>query len=110
MARHRAEDMNHNQLEDTRMNTNQPAAKVNTANPAAPKPVDTAVSQPVDTAVSQTAKPAETAEKTEHTMKRGDTLRNVAARYGTSPEYLIKINEIEDPNAIKVDQTIKLKA
>lgn len=107
MARHRAEDMNHNQLEDTRMNTNQPAAKVN---PAAPKPVDTAASQIVDTAASQTAKPAETAEKTEHTMKRGDTLRNVAARYGTSPEYLIKINEIEDPNAIKVDQTIKLKA
>lgn len=107
MARHRAEDMNNNQLEDTRMNTNQPAAKVN---PAAPKPVDTAASQIVDTAASQTAKPAETAEKTEHTMKRGDTLRNVAARYGTSPEYLIKINEIEDPNAIKVDQTIKLKA
>lgn len=90
---------------NTHMNTNQPAAKVNPANPANP-----AAPKPVDTAASQAEKPAETAEKTEHTMKRGDTLRNVAARYGTSPEYLIKINEIEDPNAIKVDQTIKLKA
>lgn len=107
MGRHRAEDMQNNHLEDIHMNPNQTPAQVETAKAPEPQTAQTAQT-------AQAVNPAETAEtkspeKTEHTMKRGDTLRSVAARYGTSPEYLVKINEIEDPNAIKVDQTIKLK-
>lgn len=63
---------------------------------------------PVDPVNVETAKTEEA--PTSYTFVRGDALRSVAARFGLSPSFLIRINEIEDVNAIKVGQSIKLKA
>lgn len=44
-----------------------------------------------------------------YTVVKGDTLRSIGAQYAVSPAYLQKINEIEDPNTLRIDQEIKLK-
>lgn len=43
-----------------------------------------------------------------YTIKRGDTLSSIAARYGTTYQYLAQINNIADPNKIYVGDTIKV--
>lgn len=63
---------------------------------------------PVDPVNVETTKTEEA--PTSYTFVRGDTLRSVAARFGLSPSFLVRINAIEDVNAIKVGQSIKLKA
>ena len=42
------------------------------------------------------------------TIKRGDTLSQIAIRYNTSYEYLSKINNIPNPNLIYIGQEIKV--
>lgn len=42
-----------------------------------------------------------------YTVKSGDTLSEIATRYGTSVSELAKINGIKDPNLIRVGQKIK---
>lgn len=39
-------------------------------------------------------------------IQRGDTLSQIAAEYGTSYQYLAKINKIENPNLIYVNQKL----
>src|SRR5699024_4265295 len=43
-----------------------------------------------------------------YTVKSGDTLSHIAKRYGTSVAHLSKINNIPNPNFIRVGQKIKL--
>jgi len=43
-----------------------------------------------------------------YTVKSGDTLSHIAKRYGTTVSKLAKINNIKDPNLIRVGQKIKL--
>lgn len=43
-----------------------------------------------------------------YTVKAGDTLSGIAAKYGTSYQTLARINGITNPNLIHVGQTIKL--
>ena len=43
-----------------------------------------------------------------YTVKSGDTLSGIAAKYGTSYQKLAQINGIPNPNLIHVGQTIKL--
>src|SRR5690625_4285326 len=43
-----------------------------------------------------------------YTVKKGDTLSHIAKRYGTTVSKLAKINNIKDPNLIRVGQKIKL--
>ena len=43
-----------------------------------------------------------------YTVKAGDTLSGIAAKYGTSYQTLARINGIANPNVIYVGQTIKL--
>ena len=43
-----------------------------------------------------------------YTVKAGDTLSGIAAKYGTSYQKLAQINGIPNPNLIHVGQTIKL--
>ena len=43
-----------------------------------------------------------------YTVKSGDTLSGIAAKYGTSYQKLAQINGISNPNLIHVGQTIKL--
>lgn len=58
------------------------------------------------------AKPAAAAKKEEHqvyTVKKGDTLSEIAAKFGTSVNELVKLNNIKNPNLIYPGQKIKLK-
>ena len=43
-----------------------------------------------------------------YTVKAGDTLGEIASRYNTTVDALVKKNNINDPNLIYVGQTIKL--
>ena len=43
-----------------------------------------------------------------HTVKKGETLSGIAAKYGVTYQFLAKINNIPDPNKIYVGQVIKL--
>lgn len=45
-----------------------------------------------------------------YTVKAGDTLSEIAVKYGTTVSALQKLNNIENPNLIKVGQKLKLKA
>lgn len=42
------------------------------------------------------------------TVRRGDTLSGIARRYNTSYQYLAKINDILNPNIIRVGQRLKV--
>lgn len=42
------------------------------------------------------------------TVRRGDTLSGIARRYNTSYEYLARINDIPNPNIIRVGQRLKV--
>ena len=44
-----------------------------------------------------------------YTVKSGDTLSGIAAKYGTTYQRLAQINGISNPNVIRVGQVIKLK-
>lgn len=44
-----------------------------------------------------------------HTVKRGDTLSGIAARYGTTWQTLQKMNNIRNANVISVGQKIRVK-
>lgn len=43
-------------------------------------------------------------------VKRGDTLSEIARRYNTSYQYLAKINDIKNPNLIRVGERLKVPA
>jgi LysM repeat protein len=44
-----------------------------------------------------------------HVVKSGDTLSKIAVKYGLTVDYLVKLNNIDDPNRIYVGQRLKLK-
>ena len=52
----------------------------------------------------------QTANSGTYTVKKGDTLSGIAARYGTTYQALAAYNGIADPNKISVGQTIKIPA
>lgn len=57
--------------------------------------------------------PENTTEDTEQkfeyiTVKRGDTLSQIARQYNTSYQYLARINDIQNPNLIYVGETLKV--
>lgn len=43
-----------------------------------------------------------------YTVKKGDTLSKIAARYGTSVSALVSANGIKNPNVIHVGQVIQI--
>ena len=51
--------------------------------------------------------PTVTSEKT-YTVKKGDTLSEIASKYGTTYQVLAKYNGIADPDKIKIGQVIKI--
>ncbi|MCL6552709.1 MAG: LysM peptidoglycan-binding domain-containing protein [Firmicutes bacterium] len=44
----------------------------------------------------------------EYTVQPGDTLRGIAQRFNVTPEALIELNGIEDPNLIQPGQVLKI--
>ncbi|MEU0671063.1 LysM peptidoglycan-binding domain-containing protein [Streptomyces lavendulocolor] len=49
---------------------------------------------------------ADAPQETFYTVRPGDTLTAIAARYGTTVERLVKWNRISDPDVIKVGQRL----
>ena len=47
-------------------------------------------------------------QETVYTVKKGDTLSGIAAKYGTTYQKLAKYNDIQNPNLIHVGQKIKI--
>ena len=47
-------------------------------------------------------------QETVYTVKKGDTLSGIAAKYGTTYQKLAKYNGIQNPNLIHVGQKIKI--
>lgn len=47
-------------------------------------------------------------QETVYTVKKGDTLSGIAAKYGTTYQKLAKYNDIKNPNLIHVGQKIKI--
>ena len=58
----------------------------------------------VQAIVNERVKPQETI----YTVKKGDTLSGIAAKYGTTYQELAKYNGIQNPNLIHVGQKIKI--
>jgi N-acetylmuramoyl-L-alanine amidase CwlA len=44
-----------------------------------------------------------------HTVAAGDTLTEIAEMYNTSVDYLVRLNDLDNPNKIYVGQRLKLK-
>ena len=45
-----------------------------------------------------------------YTVKKGDTLSGIAARFGTSVSALVSANDIKNPNIINAGQVIQIPA
>ena len=59
-------------------------------------------------ASSAAGKPASGTKEQTYTVKKGDTLSKIAAKYGTTYQKLASYNGIADPNKISVGQVIKI--
>ena len=56
---------------------------------------------------SGTPSESEASERT-YTVKKGDTLSEIAARFGTTVKVLQELNDIKDPRLLQVGQVLKL--
>lgn len=65
------------------------------------------VQNKVNEILSKKKKPA--AKTVTYTVKKGDTLSGIAAKYGTTYQKIAKDNNIKNPNFIKVGQKLKIK-
>ncbi len=70
----------------------------------AEKPKEEPKPKPEETKPAAPAKPKETV----YTVKAGDTLSGIAAKYGTTYQKLAEYNNIKNPNLIYVGQKIKI--
>jgi hypothetical protein len=73
-----------------------------TAPPPTPAPLASASPRP-----GPSASPAPVAGRT-YTVRPGDTLYAIAAKFGTTPRALVQLNGIADPSFIRVGQVLKL--
>jgi murein DD-endopeptidase MepM/ murein hydrolase activator NlpD len=91
-----------------------PTASQKTAPLAATSPVihssqKSAVSATSAVPNSPVVKPQEAAAPTRlYQVKSGDTLDAIAQAYGVSPTAMIRVNQINNPNQIKVNQEVKI--
>jgi len=47
--------------------------------------------------------------KVYYTVKKGDTLSQIASKYGTSVNAIVKFNNIKNPNLINIGQKLRIK-
>lgn len=57
-----------------------------------------------------TPKPTPATPGTTYTVKAGDTLSAIAAKFDTNVPALVKLNKIEDPDVVQVGQVLTIKA
>lgn len=90
-----------------------PTATVSTA-PATPRPTPTpspAPSAPPTTSPTEpppTATPTASTSGRTYTVRAGDTLSGIAARFGTTVRELVALNGIENPSRIRIGLELKL--
>lgn len=74
-----------------------------------PEPVAAApkVKKPTPPAVLAKPKPVSTGSRT-HVVGKGDTVYNVARRYGLSPNEILRANGIADPSRLQMGQVLKI--
>ena len=75
--------------------------------PPSPTPVD-ASPTPALTLVPTEDSPAPSDAATTYTVRRGDTLSGIAAKYGTTWQVLAQLNHIKNPSALRVGTVLKL--
>jgi rare lipoprotein A (peptidoglycan hydrolase) len=86
-----------------------PASQAKPAAAVAPKPAAPKPAAPPKQAAEP--KPAAAgAAATEHVVETGETLRRIAERHGLSVSSLVAWNGLENPDAISVGQTLRLRA
>lgn len=73
----------------------------------APTPPALVPVTPNNIAQTPTTKTIPSKNTTHYTIKKGDTLYSISKRYKLNLDKLIKINNIKNPNALQVGQTIK---
>ena len=78
-----------------------------TAKPATKSVTKPAAKPAAKPATNTATKPVKTAGKS-HRVVSGDTLSGIASKYKTTVAVLTKLNNIKNPNSIRVGQTIKL--
>jgi LysM repeat protein len=77
-----------------------------TAEPTTAADVTATSTTPVATESPPTPTPSPTAETISHTIKRGDTLSEIAARYGVAVEEIMEANGLTDPGQIITGQKL----
>lgn len=48
------------------------------------------------------------AEESTYTVQRGDTLYGIARKFSLSPQFLMELNDIEDPTVLQIGSTLRL--
>lgn len=104
--------------------TGTPAARATVAGPTAIAPVTTQVAAPTaigggasavstpsapptrSAAAPTVAAPAGSGETSTYTVQRGDTLLDIAIRFGTTTEAIAKLNNLPDPDALILGQKL----
>ncbi len=73
-----------------------------------PSPSPTADAGPINPPAvgSPTAAPSPVAQARQYTIRKGDSLAKIAARYKTSVDELVKANSLADPTALRVGQKL----
>jgi LysM repeat protein len=76
--------------------------------PPATRPAQAAGTTPQPTGAVSASTPAPTPAATTfvHRVRRGEMLRDIARQYGCTVDELIRLNQIDDPDLIKVGQEI----
>ncbi len=83
-------------------------APANTAAPANCEPEKKEVPQ-AKAPSPTTKKPATTGAKTYHTVRKGDTLSAIAARYGTSVNKICQLNGIKSTTTLQIGKKLRVK-
>ena len=86
----------------------QPGATQSSVSELAPLPALLAPERPPGTDLSPTVTPV--LQQTTYVVKRGDELRNIAARYGVSLGSILALNTIANPDSLTVGQELVMPA
>ena len=81
--------------------------------PTATTPTDPGASAPASSGTDPSAGPGATDPTSapatrSYKVKAGDTLIGIAAKFGTTPKAITKLNGISDPSSLKVGQVLKI--
>jgi N-acetylmuramoyl-L-alanine amidase len=77
------------------------------ASPASPEPTERPTAEPTpEPTAAATAEPTPGPTPLEYTVQRGDSIGRIALRFGVTPESIIALNELSNPNRIFPGQVL----